>query len=797
VAVPDLMKLRHRLLFEPAERADPAPQARGVRLGLPRTLEFYNSMPFWRTLFESLGFEVVLSKRSDVALFERGLGSVPSDTICFPAKLAHGHIQDLIARGVDRIFMPMMVKIPTENPSTKGVHTCAVVQGYPVIVNEADEPLRRHGVAFDHPIFHWYTLKLRDRQIADYLGATFGIARREVRAAIAQADAAVTRFNRQLPDRGREVLDALEGSDDFAVILAGRPYHSDPLVNHDLSSHFTRLGIPVLTIDALPDVAQVDLSRVRAETVNPFHVRMYGGAIFGARHPNLEVVQIVSFGCGHDAVITEEMNRLVRAISDKQLLVLKLDEGEATGPLNIRIKSFVETVRARRKRDRAEDRASAPRELPRPFEVLFEKKDVKQRVILAPNISRAFCEVVTAVGKGYGYRIEPLPLADARAIELGKKYLHNDICFPAQINVGECLALLEKGIYSSDEVVLGLAKNCDDCRAGQYAGLARKALDDAGYPDIPIMTTGEDTKGMHPGFAMGMKEQVSILWGLAIMDAMDDMLRQTRPYEVTPGFTDQVFERCFRQVLEGLRTGHKAALAAFADAVQVFNSLPIERAVRRPRVGIIGEILLNYHPTSNGNLVRYLEANGMETILPSMVDFFRRDLIRIKEGVKRHHIPNPFLNSLMAGVQDHIYRHVVAKVDAIYRGARTYHRHKDVYELSRNIEDFIDPTYMVGEGWLIPAEIIELWGHGVRAFVIVQPFGCLPNHITGRGLVKAIKRRCPDAQIVSLDYDPDTSFANVENRLQMLIMSAKELERARAAAAPPAPLPEPDSALPA
>jgi len=781
-AVPDLMQLRSKLLFKDYH-PEPVAPPQGVTIGLPRTLEFFNSMPFWTTLLRALGFDVRISKLSDYKLFEDSLPSVPSDTICFPAKLAHGHVRDLIRKKVDRVFMPMMVKIPTENRSTKGVHTCAVIQGYPVIINESDEPEARHGVPFDKPIFHWYNNKLRDRQVIDYFTAQHGLTRAQVKRALVAADHAVGQMQDELTRAGAEVLASLEGTGDFAVVLAGRPYHGDALVNHDLSSHFTRLGVPVLTIDSLPRVNETDLSRVRTETVNPFHVRMYSAAIYGARHPNLELAQVVSFGCGHDAIITDEMNRLITSISDKQLLVMKLDEGEARGPLNIRVKSFVETVHARRKRDAENGATPAPRELPPAFEVLFEKKDVPLRTILAPNISRGFAEVITAAGKRLGYHVDPLPLADSRAIELGKKYLHNDICFPAQINVGEFLALMERGAYRPEEVVFGLAKNCDDCRAGQYAALARKALDDAGYADVPIMTTGTDTKGMHPGFTMGPREQSSVLWGLGFMDVMDDMLRCTRPYEKEPGQIDALYAEHWGRVLRGLERGNKQALAALEEAVEAFNSTPLVRPARKPRVGVIGEILLNYHPTSNGEIVRYLEANGMEVVLPSMVDFFRRDLIRIQDGVKRHHIPLPWFESFMAGITERLFVHVTRSVAGVHQRFRFYEYHRNCHEIRQNIEGFIDPTYMVGEGWLIPAEIIELAHHGVKAFVIVQPFGCLPNHITGRGLVKTMKRQQPDIQIVSLDYDPDTSFANVENRLQMLVMGAKEL--ARSAGAPP------------
>jgi len=775
-SVPDMMTLRNELLFKdynPKRVSNP----KNITIGIPRTLEFWNSIPFWKAFFTSLGFNVVISRKSDYKLFESGLNSVASDTVCFPAKLGHGHVRDLISRKVDRIFMPMMIKIPAENQSTNGVYICAVIQGYPLVVKESDEPETKHNIPFDHPVFHWYNYNLRDKQIIDFIQLTFGLPTDIIKEAISEGDKALNSFNLLLKKEGSKVLNSLEGTNNFAVILAGRPYHTDELINHSLSKHFTRMGIPVLTIDSIPGINQIDLSRVRAETTNPFHVRMYGAAVYGARHPNLEVVQVVSFGCGHDAVITDEMMRLMSEISDKQLLVLKLDEGEAKGPLNIRIKSFIETIKSKRKLIEDNKIAVYKKELPDPFEHKFDKKEAKVRTLLAPNISEAFCKIITSVIRTLGIKVEPLPLAGPRAFELGKKYVHNDICFTAQVNIGELLAELEKGQYKPEQVVAGFAKNCDDCRAGQYATLARKALDDAGYTQIPILTTGTDTKNMHPGFRAGIKFQIRMLWGLAIIDAMEDMLRKTRPYELNKGESDRIFYEYIDKIASGLENNVKSAMKMFKEAVKAFNNIPINRNERKPLVFIIGEILLNFHPASNNYIMKYLENNGMETILPSLIDFFRRDLIRVQEGSKRHHIEYPIVNLLLANITDKLYDYVLRKVNKIHSEFRLYEPTSNIHQIANNIESIIDKTYMVGEGWTIPAEILEHIKKGVNSFIIIQPFGCLPNHITGRGMIKAIKKRYPYVQILSIDYDPDTSFANVENRLQMLIITAKESEK--------------------
>ena len=768
-AVPDLFKIRNQLLTKDYTPELAAPK-RGMRIGLPLTLEFWHSLPFWKALLTSLGFDVVLSDRSTYAMFESGLQHVPSDTVCFPAKLVHGHVQNLIDKRVDRIFMPTMIALKVhEAHERETVNMCAVVQGYPLVIRHNDEPEGRHGIPFDSPTFQFRSQRLRDTQLQRYFREQFGIEPALTRKAVKTADAAQASFQAALEEAGRQALASIENTGRFAVILAGRPYHHDDLVHHGVAGLFTAQGIPILSLDALPQLDEVDLSDVRVDRVNPFHARLFAAAKLTATHPQLQMAQLVSFGCGHDAITSDEVSRILETMSGKQLLSLKIDEGEALGPLNIRIKSFVETVRTSLRKASPSPR----RELDPPFTVKFMKEDRRLRTILAPNVSEAFAEIASGVLRSKGYRMKPLPLADEAAKTLGKRYVHNDICYPAQVNVGELLAVLERGEYQASEVALGLAKNCDDCRAGQYAVLARKALDEAGYPGIPIVTTGSDRANMHPGLKLGLWFQLGMLYGLAIVDALDEMARKTRPYEVTPGETEAIFRQSVREVSDALSRGHSQALRALEVAIGRFNAVAVDRAARKPKVLIIGEILLNFHPSANEQMVRYFETHGMEAVLPSLVDFFLRDLVRLKAGIEQDHLPNPTVQWALAGVTDWMYERVLTQVDQRMRLFGGYECRPSIRELADLGGNFMDLAFTVGEGWLIPAEIAAHAQRGVGSFVIVQPFGCLPNHISGRGMVKALKKQYPDIRIIALDFDADTGFANVENRLQMLIMSQR------------------------
>ncbi len=773
-AVPNMVKSHGRLLTRnwPVELLRPA---QGIRIGIPRVLEFWTSMPFWKTLFTALGYTVVISKKSDAALFERGLAQVPSDTACLPAKIVHGHIQALIDKGVDTLFMPMMVSQPSENESIKGQAFCPLIQGYPLVIDKSDDPDGRYGIPFEHPIFHWGSGDLKKKQVVRYLSGAWDVPEKLARAAFDQGEAALDAFRQTLRREGQSILEKAAKDDSLAVVLVARPYHSDEFVNHNLAGFFTQAGIPVVTLEGL-DFAHEDLSHTRVDTVNSYHARVLSAAQIIACNKNLEAVQIVSFGCGHEAALSDEMIRILAELADKDALVVKLDEGEVKGPLNLRVKSFLETIG---QRPPSRTRTASVTELADPFATKFTQEDATRRTILVPNLSPAFSLLIESMFTREGYKARPLPLADARAIALGKKFVHNDICYPGQVNIGEALALLESGQVRADEVAVGLAKNCEHCRAGQYATLARKALDDAGYSNVPIITTGVDDKNMHPGFVVGMRFRIGMVLGIAVMDAIENMVRAMRPYELTPGACDQVYESWRARTMYALREGPRAGLKQLEGAVSAFNAIGIDRSQRRPRVAILGEILMKYHPSANCNIERYFEENGMEVVQPPMLDFFRMGEVINRDMMKRGFTSRPFMTGLITNVQEGVFKRATFRVRRIMQQFKLFEAFPSTQDLAALTRPFIDVTYGAGEGWLIPAEILHHANHGVNSFVILQPFGCLPNHITGRGMTRKLKELNPHIQILSLDYDPDTALANVESRLQMLVMTAREMGRRR------------------
>lgn len=771
--IPNMFDIREKMLFKEYPYPSLLPE-RDLTIGIPRVLSYWETMPFWTTFFRSLGFKLKISPKSSRKMYENGLQAVTSDTVCFPAKLVHGHIRSLIDMKVDRIFMPSITTVTSENTEATSESMCAVVKGYPIVIRNSDNPQRRFGIPFDSPLFHWYKKEDRDRQLTKYMDDRFGISPSITRLAVEAADKAQNTFHETILKEGSRIIAKVKAEGSYAVILASRPYQNDSLVNHDLPDMFIKQGIPVLTADSVPGINDVDLKNSRIDIVNNYHARMLSSAVIAASSDHLEYVQIVSFGCGHDAYLSDEIIRLMKEISGKTPLILKLDESDIQGPLGIRVRSFTETIRMRRNLGRK----LLIRTLSDPYPVKFTKEDVKEKIVLVPNTSHAFCRVMSAALKKQKIRAIPLEIGREEAIRLGKIYVHNDICFPAQIVIGEVLAALKSGKYDTDICAVGMGKYIGDCRLTHYSALLRKALDDAGFENVPILTNDDaDYHNMHPGFKMNLMSALNIAFALPMIDVLEELLRKIRPYELKPGSADRAFQAAMDALIEGLENNGPGgsligAANGFKKAISIMKKVKYDRSKPRPTVLIVGEYLLNFHPGANHDIEDYLEKNGLEIIEARMTDVIRKSYYYIDRQILEYKVKKPLDKKMWYFTADNIFNLAHDITDRIAKSHPLYDHAARMQDLVKDSDKIFHHTFDAGEGVLIPGEILHNAKKGCRNFVILQPFGCLPNHVVGRGIARRLKELYPDAQILPLDYDPDVSFANIENRLQMLIMNA-------------------------
>ena len=768
----NLYELREKLLFARYPILEDAPE-RGITIGIPRILSYWETAPYWTTFWRSLGFDVQLSSPSSRELYEEGLHAVTSDTECFPAKLMHGHVRDLVRRGVDRIFAPSITTMPTENTEKTSVSMCGLVKGYPIVLRNSDNPESWADVTLDTPLFHWYSDADRTRQLTAWMREEFGIPEQQTRAAMRMADAAMESFHERLFEAGQRVIDDVTARGGYAVVLASRPYHNDPLVNHDLPKTIARMGVPVLTADSVPGIDAVDLSNSRIDVVNNYHARMLSTAVLAAENPHLEYIQFVSFGCGHDAYLSDEIIRMMHEVSGATPLVLKMDESDATGSVGIRVRSFIETIEM----NRSARAALAVHKLSDPYPVKFKKEDAADHIVLVPNASHAFSQMMAAVFSRQGLNAVPLEIGRERAIALGKKYVHNDICFPAQIVIGEELAALESGDWTGKHVTVGMAKYVGCCRLTHYSALLRKALDEAGYTDVSILTNDDvDYHDMHPGFTMNMMSAMTIAFALPMIDALEALLRKMRPYELEEGSANAAFEQAMNLLCTGIREhGIRGLKPAFEQGIELMKTVEYDRSNPRPRVLIVGEYLLNFHPGANHDIEDYLEKNGFEIIEARMTDVIRKTYFYQNAQDHEYKIKRDIKQKAWYEIANRAFDAAHSVTDKIGAAHPLYEPATNMRDLAKESDPIVHHTYDSGEGILIPAEIVHHAKHGCRSFVILQPFGCLPNHVVGRGIVKKLKELYPDVQILPLDYDPDVSFANIENRLQMLVMNQQTM----------------------
>ena len=808
----DLFKVRKTFLLReyPFRQVD---SRKNITIGLPLVLAYWETLPFWKTFWSALGFDVLVSPESTRPIYEKGLHAVTSDTECFPAKLVHGHIRWLEQNGADRIFFPSISTRKSENTESTSVSMCGIVKGFPLVIKNSDNPEDRGDVKYDVPVFFWYTDADRERQLSIFMKDTFGIPAKIVRKAIREGQSAQDTYREKLLEQGQKVLDGIRKAPaeaPGAVVLAARPYQNDDLVNHNIPEMFIEQGISVLTADSIPGLDRIDLSKSRLDVVNNYHARMLGSAIYAARHPNLEYVQIVSFGCGHDAYLSDEIIRLMKEIAGKTPLILKVDESDIRGPLSIRVRSFISSVKMKRRkalqlqmlsaRKRREDPDAVPvfpaqrqdiselkkgvpaprpfrpgevRDLPDPYPQKFLKEDIEDSVVFVPNTSHAFSRLMAAVFAAQKVHTVPLPIGRERAIELGKRYVHNDICFPAQVVIGEALQALEDPQYEGMKKAVMMGKYIGCCRLTHYGALLRKALDDAGHTDVPIITNDDvDYHNLHPGFKLNLQASIKIAFALPMIDALEDLLRKMRPYETVEGIADKTFEKALDVLMDAIEHGGVGKMKkGFEKAIRLMKKVPYDRSDPRPTVLIVGEYLLNFHPGANHDIEAYLEKNGFEIIEAKMADVIQKTYFVRREQAKDYGVKKSIVERGYLDLVEQIFNTSHDFVASVAKQHPLFEPAAKLTDVAKASDPIIPRAYDSGEGILIPAEIIERAREGCRAFVILQPFGCIPNHVVGRGISRRLKEMFPDIQLLPLDYDPDVSFVNVENRLQMLIMN--------------------------
>lgn len=757
---PNMYAYKYQRVFD-YQPLPPAAAKRGV-IGIPRTLNMYEDYPFWFTLFTQLGYRVELSAPSTKAMYEEAMASIPSDSLCYPAKLVHGHIHNLLAQGIKKIFYPCIPYNEKECENANNCYNCPVVAGYAESAYANMEELRAGDVQFIHPFLPLYNDKRLAERLEEVLGSE-GIKQKEITASISVARSEQHKFKQDVREMGRRLLNQVRQEQGHAVVLAGRPYHIDPEINHGLPEMIASFGLTVISEDVVAEMPQ-ELQAQLPVVVDQWswHSRLYRAAEFVADNPQLEFIQLSSFGCGLDAITSDVVKEILER-HHRLYTLLKVDEINHISSARIRIRSLLAAMLQRLDKKHEE---TVPAYVP----PAFSKKMRDNHVILAPQLSPVHFQFMETALRNAGYDLEIAPLPDREAVSLGLKYVNNDICYPAILVIGQMLRALTSGQYDQQKTSIALFQSGGACRATNYIALMRRALRDAGLGHVPVFSLyGEKSEG----FTMSWHLLKDMVKGLLYGDLLMQLLHKVRPYETEKGAAESLYREMSQLCKESLSGLTDLTFQqTLEQVVAAFDELPLHENVRKPKIGIVGEILVKYHPVANNNIVSYLEAEGAEAVLPNMMDFFL--YAAYDEQVKRRLLDGTWSNAVKSKLFMKFLDYYRKPLNKALQKSKRFKAYPPLSDLVKLAEKHLSTGNMAGEGWLLTAEMAKLLRSGVENIVCLQPFACLPNHITGKGMIRELLRSNPKANIIALDCDADTSQVNQMNRIKLMLEIAKE-----------------------
>ncbi|MDO4961459.1 MAG: acyl-CoA dehydratase activase-related protein, partial [Eubacteriales bacterium] len=756
-------------------------------VGIPRVLNMYENFPFWATFFKELKYRVVLSPLSSRKIYELGMETIPSESECYPAKMSHGHIEWLINKGVKFIFYPCIPYERNESPNAGNHYNCPIVTSYPENIKNNIE-LRERGIEFMCPFLPFTNKEVLTESLIkafrprftenkdDKGNAVPALSENEIRLAASAAWDELLKAKSDTEAKGEEVLKWMEETGHRGIVLAGRPYHIDPEINHGIADMITGYGFAVLTEDSVSHLNDVDRPTIVTDQWM-YHTRLYRAATFVKTREDLDLVQLNSFGCGLDAVTTDQVNDILTG-SDKIYTVLKIDEVNNLGAARIRIRSLIAAIKVRKMKNiiRTERSSSYHR-------ILFTK-EMKDYTILCPQMSPIHFELLEPAFRQYGYNMVVLQNDNRNAVDMGLKYVNNDACYPSLIVIGQIMDALLSGKYDLSKTAVIMSQTGGGCRASNYIGFVRRALEKAGLPEIPVISINANGMETNPGFKITPGLAFKAMQALVYGDVFMRVLYATRPYEQVPGSANALHEKWKNKVIRHLKKSAPAT-AEFnkniRGIIKEFDELP-RTDEKKPRVGIVGEILVKFSPLANNNIVELLESEGAEAVMPDLMDFllycFYNNTFKWKYLGGKHSVVN-LSNMLISFMES--FRGVAVKE---LKKSKHFGPPSDIRDTAALAKPFLSLGNQTGEGWFLTGEMLELIHENVPNIVCVQPFGCLPNHIVGKGVIKELRAAHPEANIIAVDYDPGASEVNQLNRIKLMLSTAqKALLEAEAEAA--------------
>lgn len=758
--IPNLFDYKYNRLFgyKPinAENAK-----RGV-VGIPRVLNMYENYPFWFTFFTELEYSVMLSPNSSRHIYELGIESIPSESACYPAKLVHGHIKYLIDNGCNFIFYPCIVYERKEIEGSDSSYNCPIVTSYPENIKNNVEEIREKGIDFRNPFFSFNNIDFLIKRLCEVFS---DIPENEVVKATKRAWEEQNSYREDMRKKGEETLEYIKENDMTGIVVCGRPYHTDPEINHGIPELIASYGVAVLTEDSVAHLGDVKRPlNVRDQWA--YHSRLYAAASYIATQNNIEIIQLNSFGCGLDAVTTDEVSDILKS-AGKIYTVLKIDEVNNLGSARIRIRSLFAAIDERRRKHLKLKAVLDTEERP-----IFTKQMKKNHTILCPQMSPIHFDIMKEAIRSCGYNLEVMPAIDRDCIDIGLKYVNNDACYPALIVVGQLLKAIQSGKYDTDNLSVLISQTGGGCRASNYIGFIRRALKKCNLSHIPVISVSATGIEKNPGWKYDFKFVSRLLQGVIYGDLFMRVLYRTRPYEKEIGSANALYEKWNNKVKEDVKKGKLNVFKKnMYDIVNAFDNLPLND-IKKPRVGVVGEILVKFHPTANNDIVTLLENEGAEAVVPDLLNFMLYSLYNTT--FKEKYLGAKKSNTIIANIAIKFIENYRKDMNIALKNSKRFEPVTDIQTLGALAEPIVSLCNQTGEGWFLTAEIVELIHSKVYNVICTQPFACLPNHVTGKGIIKELKRQNRLSNIVAVDYDPGASEVNQLNRIKLMLSTANK-----------------------
>ena len=774
--VPNLFDYKmHRLFDIETLSEDEAP--RGT-IGIPRVLNLYENYPFWAVFFRELGFRVVLSPVSTRKIYELGIESIPSESECYPAKITHGHVSWLIKNGVKTIFYPC---IPYERDEENGAgnhYNCPIVTSYAENIKNNVEEIETEHIRFLSPFMAFTNEKILSTQLEKIMQQEFDIPASETRAAAHAGWKELLQVKADVEAEGERAVQWCKENKKHGIVLAGRPYHIDSEIHHGIPDMIAGFGLAVLTEDSISHLGKVERPVVVSDQWM-YHSRLYAAASYVKNTDELDLVQLNSFGCGLDAVTTDQVSDILTG-SDKIYTVLKIDEVNNLGAARIRIRSLIAALRVRDRKHYQRTVKSAAYD-----RVLFTKQMKKDNyTILCPQMSPIHFDLLAPAISAFGYNVVLLDNDDRRAVDMGLKYVNNDACFPSLCTIGQVMDALLSGEYDLNHTAIFMSQTGGGCRASNYIGFIRRALEKAGMGHIPVISVNVGNMEQNPGFKVTIPMAIKAIQATVYGDVMMRCLYATRPYEKVPGSAEQLHKK-WRAICTKAVSKRNPAMNEYRRIVRAivkdFDELP-RRPVKKPRVGVVGEILVKFSPLANNHIVDLLEREGAEAVMPDLLDFMYYSFYNL--NFKAEHLGFSKKGAFLCNVGIKLMDWFRADAKAALRRSKHFTEPGDIRHMAEMSSKFVSLGNMTGEGWFLTGEMLELIESGVKNIVCTQPFGCLPNHVVGKGVIKQLRASYPDANIIAVDYDPGASEVNQLNRIKLMLAMAQKNLRGEACALP-------------